>query len=102
MSRTILFFALLLASCNNNSDSSANKNDSSASSKTKTVAAWSKEDENNFLHECIESSKGKYGEDTAYRLCNCALKQVEQKYPSADSAASVDSMEAMGYLKNCK
>jgi len=102
MSRTILFFALLLASCNNSSESAVNENDSSASSKTKMVASWSKEDENNFLHECIESSKGKYGEDTAYRLCNCALKQVQQKYPSADSAASMDSTEAMEYIKNCK
>jgi hypothetical protein len=101
MSRTILFFALLLASCNNNSQSSAIQDDSS-SSKTKATASWSKEDENNFLDECIETSKGKYGEDTAYRLCNCALKQVQQKYPSADSAASMDSTEAMQYLKNCK
>jgi hypothetical protein len=102
MSRTILFFALLLVACNNNSTSSSKENDSSTVSNNKTLSGWSKEDENNFLHECIETSKAKYGEDTAFRVCNCALKQVEQKYPSADSAAVMDSTEALGYIKNCR
>ena len=87
MSRIFLFTMAALAcltifcACNNDSTSSSAKKESA------NGFVWTTEDDNEFLADCIEEAKAnfKYGEDTAYTKCNCALKQLKTKYQNYDS-----------------
>ncbi|MFL5811033.1 MAG: hypothetical protein ACJ749_16045 [Flavisolibacter sp.] len=105
MSRTILFFAILLASCNNSGGSSDDKDTTKAGNSTGNAGySWTKDDENEFLNDCVDSLKSKKGADTAYIQCNCALKQLKAHFPNLDSADSYirnDSKGAADYTKDC-
>lgn len=112
MFKTVLFLTILFAACNNDSTLSNAENDSTKTgiSKSTTSFVWSKEDENEFLSDCVNGAKAKYSEDTAFIKCNCALKQLKQEYANYDSYDSTlrildDSTRAIvsaKYTKNCE
>ena len=101
MTRKLLFAALIFTACNNSTDTT-NK---TTGQQTKTPAGytWSKEDENQFLSDCVDNAKQLKG-DTAYIKCNCVLKQMEQSYPTLDSAEVIlaDTAKAAEFTKNCR
>ena len=97
MTKLIFIYAVILIACNNSEGSKTGSDNSDR------AFNWSKEDENEFLSGCIDETKGRYSEDTAYIYCNCVLGKVKQRFPSADSAASVliDSSSAAEFTKDC-
>jgi len=105
MSRTVLFLALLVASCNNSGGSSADKDTTKADNTTSNTGfSWTKDDENEFLNDCVDSLKTKVGADTAYIKCNCALKQLKAHFPNLDSADNYVRNDAQGanvFTKDC-
>lgn len=100
-----LLTVLFLTACNSNSSESSSTSDSSknANSSATTVSTWSKEDENEFLDGCIENAKVRLGLDTAYIYCNCVLKQIEQEFPTMDSASTalLDTTRAAAFTEKC-
>jgi hypothetical protein len=97
-----LLIAAICFACNNSS--SENQQGKSDSVRTKTGFSWTKEDEHEFLSDCIDHAKGSHGEDTAYIYCNCVLRQVKEDFPNLDSASAilVDSVQASKYTSACE
>ncbi|MFL5810645.1 MAG: hypothetical protein ACJ749_14075 [Flavisolibacter sp.] len=98
---TFILITVLCFACNNSSDNQQRKSDST---RTKTSFNWTKEDEHQFLSDCIDHAKGTHGEDTAYVYCNCVLGKVKEDYPNLDSASVilVDSTQAAKYTEACR
>ena len=71
---------------------------------TGVAAAWSKEEEGDFLYGCMESVKGQLDEQKAYAYCKCLLSKAQQRFPTLDSAEIVlaDTTQAAELSKACK
>ena len=100
-----LFVMMAFIACNNADTNTAAK-DSLPTIDTPQVHyfTWTKQEEGEFLSGCVDSAKVKLGETAAYRYCNCVLRQLRQKFPSMDSAATmlIDGNKAEEYAKLCK
>jgi len=103
MQKFILILACSFCFACNNSSSDASQS-TSDSVRTKTSFTWTREDERQFLSDCIDHAKDTHGEDTAYIYCNCVLRQVKEDYPNLDSASAilVDSVQAAKYTDKCQ
>ncbi len=98
-----LFCFLLFACANNSTDTSAK--DSVSKDSVKTMAGnWSKEDEMEFIDDCVVNAEGRLGKEKAYTYCKCIFSQVKEKYADMDSATIVklqDTTEIIRLAKNC-
>jgi hypothetical protein len=97
----ILGCSICFACSNSSSEGTPSRSDSV---RTKTSFTWTKDDEHQFLSDCIEHAKNQHGEDTAYIYCNCVLQQVKEDYPNLDSASAIliDSVQAAKYTDRCQ
>jgi hypothetical protein len=108
--KKLLFFscAVFVLACNNQSATGESGKDTAARSASPTVMTHlSAESEMEILEGCIDNAKAsKLDETKAYALCRCVLRQVQEKYPSADSTALVDHMsdstEMVQMVKKCQ
>ena len=98
---SFLLLLLLAFSCKSKPESA--KINSKDSIPVNTVA-WPKEEENEFLADCVEKAMANLPEDSAYMRCNCVLKQLKQQYPSLDSASTalLDTARAAALAANCR
>ena len=105
--KSILFIAtvfLFFACKNNNSGSGTMQSTDSA----KAVASpdLTKEEEAEFMSNCVEVAKARLNGDEkkAYASCNCMLNQIKEKYPNLDSAQAMlqDSVQVRQLQKNCQ
>jgi hypothetical protein len=94
--KKLLFFlcATIVMACNNQAANSKSSKDTATGSTTVSgVSHFSKESEMEILAGCIDNAKASnVDEAKAYALCRCVLKQVQEKYPQADSTALVDHL----------
>lgn len=103
----LLSFALVLFLCSCNSGSSSSKNaDTTAAATTATTVphTWNKDDEQQFMNSCIESSKARLGDTAAFAYCKCVLGKVQAQFPTLDSSAAIlqDSAQAAKITAGCK
>ena len=101
-----LFFAvtiIFIASCNNSKDTSPTTATQTTDNSKPKVHSWSDQDEKEFLAECVNNAKARVSDTAAYAHCKCVMEQLEQVFPSMDSAAAVlDTAMASKYAANCK
>ena len=100
-----LFFSviiILIVSCNNSKDASpASATENTDGTKSKFT--WSNQDEKEFLADCVNNAKVRVSDTSAYAHCKCVMQQLEQVFPTMDSAAAVlDTAMASKYAANCK
>ena len=104
MTRSLVIFAILLLLSCNSKTKTADSSDKKDSSSLVAGANWSKEDENEFLSDCVENAKQRFSEDSAFIHCKCVLQQLKQKFPTMDSAANyvMDTANAAEIAKLCE
>jgi len=99
-----LLCTIMIVACTNRTATSGN----TAADSTTTTAANPplNEEEMRFLTGCVENAKTRYTEAQSFVLCKCMLTQVQQKYPSADSATLLqhlsDTAEVAQMIRNCR
>ena len=103
----LLFFlcSLLALACTNRAANTGSETNDSTGTVSTTVKPPMNEDEMRFLSGCVENAKIRYTEAQAFTLCKCMLAQVQQRYPSADSATILqhlsDTAEVAKMVRNC-
>ena len=92
-------------SCNNEASKTDTNRDSAAAPGSVTNS-FSKESELEILASCVDNAKATLGDAKAYALCKCVLGQVQEKHPTADSAALIrylsDTTEVAAMAKKCQ
>ena len=104
--RIFLLAYIFCFSCSNESSGPGTENASTTAAPGGITQALSKESELEILAGCVDNAKTTLGDAKAYALCKCVLGQVQEKYPSADSAALIrylnDTTEVAAMVKNCR
>lgn len=103
--RFCILLYIFCFSCSNDTSQTANSKDSAVTPGAVTNS-FSKESELEILASCVDNAKATLGDANAYALCKCVLGQVQEKYPSADSAALIrylsDTTEVAAMARKCR
>ncbi len=104
---SILCLAFIIA-CNNQASAPASeKTENKNSASSVVVTNLSTETEMEILAGCVENAKASNLEEAkAFTLCRCVLRQMQEKYPEADSTALVghlrDTAQVVQMAKQCQ
>lgn len=105
MSKFLLLFSMALLFACTNQTSEKNTTDKNAASVVATTL--SAESEMEILSGCVAEAKANnVDEAKAFALCRCVLRQMQEKYPTADSAQLVahlrDTAEVVQLTEKCE
>jgi hypothetical protein len=104
----LLLCCACFIACNN--QSASEKNESSTSTSPAVGTVLSTESEMEILAECVDNAKDNAGNDLddarAFSVCRCILRQMQERYPNADSTALVnyltDTTQVAQMAKQCQ
>lgn len=106
LKRLCLLAYIFCFSCSNESSDSASESPTKNTAPGSVTQAFSTESELEILASCVDNAKATLGDAKAYALCKCVLGQVQQKHPTADSAALIrylsDTAEVAAMAKKCQ
>ena len=104
-----LLYGLLVfvfIACNSKTDKGKTVTQSDTAVKKPVAHNWAREDELEFLDECVAGSKKRLGDEKALKVCMCVLKQLQEKNPENDSTKTIsitsDTAQMAPILMSCE